>query len=606
MRPKADAGVQYNRASAKTLTPVEMNQVASLFNSGRYAELENRMRILIEKYPNTGFAWKVLGVCLHLQGKDALQALQKSTELMPDDAAAHNNLGNALKDLGRLDDAVASYRRALEIDPDNAEAHSNLGNSLKECGKLDEAVASYRRALQIKPDYAEACHNMGNILKDICRLDDAVASYRRALQIKPDLVEAQSNLLFTLNYLADQPSAMLLDEARRCGDLVGRKASPYGTWLNAPDPDRSLRVGLVSGDFGYHPVGYFLDSILSALASQASTRLELIAYSNDARTDALTERIKACCRSWHSAVGLSDAQLAQLIRDDGIDILIDLSGHTEHNRLPMFAWKPAPVQASWLGYFATTGVAAMDYLIADPWTLPESEEAHFTEKIQRLPETYLCFTPPDMDIAVSPLPALINGHITFGCFNTLSKMNDTVVALWARVLHAVPQSRLFLKAKHLDSPSVQQSVLERFSSHGITADRLMLEGAAPRAELLEAYRRVDIALDPFPYPGGTTSIEALWMGVPVLTLMGDRFLSHIGESILQNAGLPEWVAADADGYVARAVSHASDLPRLETLRTGLRQQVLASPLFDAPRFARHFEAALREMWTQWCDRQKQA
>ena len=331
--------------------------------------------------------------------------------------------------------------------------------------------------------------------------------------------------------------------------------------------------------------------------------MELIAYPSHFRTDALTERIKACCYGWHSAVGLSDENLARRISDDGIDILIDLSGHTAHSRLPMFAWKPAPVQASWLGYFATTGVAAMDYLIADPWTVQKAEEASFTEKIWRLPDSYLCFTPPDVDVQVVPLPALTNGHVTFGCFNHLSKMNDAVVALWARVLQAVPGSRLFLKAKQLGEATVRQSVVERFATHGVDAGRLILEGAAPRAELLASYRRVDIALDPLPYPGGTTSVEALWMGVPVLTLAGERFLSHIGESILRNVGMPEWIAADADGYVARAVSYAGDLPYLATLRNGLRRQVLGSPLFDAPRFAHHFEAALRGMWRVWCDGQ---
>jgi predicted O-linked N-acetylglucosamine transferase (SPINDLY family) len=300
-------------------------------------------------------------------------------------------------------------------------------------------------------------------------------------------------------------------------------------------------------------------------------------------------------------VGLSDENLAQQIREDGIDILIDLSGHTAHNRLPMFAWKPAPIQVSWLGYFATTGVTAIDYLIADPWTLPESEEANFTENIWRLPETRLCFTPPDVDMEITPLPALSNGHLTFACFNNLTKMNDTVVALWARILAAVPTSRLFLKSKQLREASVRQSVVDRFAAHGIDSERLILEGLSPRAEYLATYQRVDIALDPFPYTGGTTSVEALWMGVPVLTLAGECFLSRQGVGLLMNAGLPEWIAADADDYVARAVSHASDLQRLAALRNGLRQQVLASPVFDAQRFAHHFETALRGMWKKWCD-----
>ena len=247
----------------------------------------------------------------------------------------------------------------------------------------------------------------------------------------------------------------------------------------------------------------------------------------------------------------------------------------------------------------------MDYLIADPWTAPESDEAHFTETIQRLPETYLCFTPPAISLEVSSLPALSEGYLTFGCFNKLYKMNDEVVGLWARVLHAVPGSRLFLKTSQLNETVARHKVIQRFASHNIAAERLILERSAPRAQLLAAYARVDIAFDPFPYPGGTTTIEALWMGVPVLTLAGDRFLSHIGESIMQNAGLPEWIAIDTDDYVLRAVAHAGNLQRLATLRKGLRQQVLCSPLFDARRFALNFQSALRDMWAEWCNKLKQ-
>ena len=563
-------------------------------------------RLALKIKPDYAEAHNNLGNALGTLGQldSSVACLRRALKIKPRYVEVHYNLGITLHEMGRLNEAVNSYRLALKIKPDYVEVHYNLGITLHEMGRLNEAMNSYRLALKIKPDYAAAYNNLGNVLKDLGQLDDAVASYRRALEIKPDYAMAHSNLLFIYNYQSDRSAAMLLAEARRFGDLVARQALPHTDYRNVPQSGRCLRVGLVSGDLRNHPVGFFMESILAALASNASGRLELIAYPSYFRTDPLTNRIKACCHEWHSAVGVSDENLARRIRDDGIDILIDLSGHTAHNRLPMFAWKPAPVQTSWLGYFSTTGVAAIDYFIADPWTAPEAEGAHFTEKIWRLPETYLCFTPPDVDVKVAPLPALNNGYITFGCFNNLSKMNDAVVALWAKVLQAVPGSRLFLKTKQLDEAKVRQSVVNRFAIHGIDAGRLIMEGAAARADLLSAYNRVDIALDPFPYTGGTTSVEALWMGVPVLTLAGERFLSHTGESILQNAGLPEWIAADVDDYVARAVSHTGDPQRLAALRNGLRQQVLASPIFDAPRFARHFEAALRGMWAQWCDQQQ--
>jgi len=261
------------------------------------------------------------------------------------------------------------------------------------------------------------------------------------------------------------------------------------------------------------------------------------------------------------------------------------------------------VQVSWLGYFATTGVAEMDYLLADAHVAPGGEEDHFTETIWRLPQSYLCFTAPKYDLEVSPLPALTTGCVTFGCFNNLVKMNDAVVALWARVLAAVPDSRLFLKTKQLNDAMVCNLTRQRFAECGIAPERLLLEGGSPRAELLAAYRTVDIALDPFPYPGGTTSVEGLWMGVPVITRRGDRFLSHMGETIAHNAGLPDWIAADNDEYIAKVVKFATDLEHLAALRASLRLQVLASPLFDAPRFARNFEAALWEMWQTWRDKQ---
>lgn len=555
---------------------------------------------LAKVHSNLGNALKDLG-----QLDEAVASCLRALEINPDYAEAHNNLGIALKALGQLNNAVASYRRALEIKPDYAEAHNNLGIVQKDLGQLDNAVASYRRALEIKPDYADAHSSLGVALQDLGQLDNALTCYRRALEINPDFHKAHSNLLFLHNYQLAQPAATLLDEARRFGNLAARKARPHIDWSNVPESGKCLRVGWVSGDLRTHPVGFFVEGVLAALASNFSGRLELTAYPSHFRADALTERIKACCHGWYSAAGLSDENLARRIREDGIDILIDLSGHTAHNRLPLFAWKPAPVQASWLGYFATTGVAAMDYLIADPWTIPEAEEAHFTEKIWRMPETRLCFTPPEVEVTVSPAPSLCNGYVTFGCFNNLTKINEAVVALWAHILRAVPRSRLFLKTKQLQEATVQQRILELFAAQGIDAGRLLLEGHSPRADYLAAYQRVDIALDPFPFPGGTTSVEGLWMGVPVITLEGQSFLSRQGVGILMNAGLPDWIAVDTNDYVAKAIAHASNLPRLATLRSGLRQQVLASPLFDAPRFAKHFEAALRGMWTQWCNQQQE-
>ena len=576
----------------------EAQLLSQLFNTGRYVELETRARLLVGLHPESGMVWKIFGTALLVQGKDALQALEQAATLLPNDVEAQGNLGNALRDAGRYEEAIGCYRRALALKPDAADAHYNLGIVLKDSGKLIEAVASYRQALRIKPDLAAAHNNLGIALQELGQLNEALASYRQALQHRPDFTDAYSNLLFAHNYLPQQDPDALLAEARGYGELVAKRGVPFTDWANTRDAQRPLRVGLVSGDLSRHPVGYFVEGVLAALSRQPECKLGIVVYASHTRTDEVTERIKTSCQAWRQVTGMPDRQLAELIRQDAIDILIDLSGHSAHNRLPLFALKPAPVQATWVGYFATTGVRAIDYFIADPWTLPASEERHFTEQVWRLPETRLCFTPPDDNVPVAPLPALHKGHITFGCFNNLSKLNAEVVALWAKVLHAVDGSGLLLKAKQLGDAGIRQDVLKRFAQHDIDETRLTLEGLSPRADYLAAYGQVDIALDPFPFTGGTTSAESLWMGVPVLTLAGRQLVARQGVGMMMNAELPAYVANDADDYVARAISLSTDVQQLASLRGRLREQLKASPLFDADRFARHFEQALRGMWQQ--------
>lgn len=527
----------------------------------------------------------------------------RAMEIQADYAFGYIVLGNIQQSLGRRDEALAYYERTLQIKEEYAQGHNNKAAILAELGHLDKAIVSYRRALEIEPENAEAHMNMGVALADNGQFDEAIASMDRSLEINPRNPVALSNLLFTYNYLPALQSASMLDQAQRYGAMVSALGRPYSSWSCLPDAKKTLRIGLVSADLRNHPVGYFIEGILAALSAHSSDELQVFAYPTRSFDDDTSRRIQTHCDGWYLSVGYSDEHLAQKIFEDRIDILIDLSGHTAHNRLPVFARRPAPVQASWLGYFATTGMEAIDYLIADPWTLPKNEEAQFTEQIWRLPETRLCFTPPDVQVDVGPLPALANGYVTFGCFNKLAKINDAVVALWAQVLISVPNSRLFLMSAPLMHTSMKQRVRERFLAHGIDPDRLILEGSAPRAEYLATYHRIDMALDPFPFTGGTTTAEALWMGVPVLTLTGERFLERQGVGLLMNAGLPAWIATDLDDYVKLAVSHASDLPRLAALRVTLRSQVLASPLFDASRFASHFVAALRGMWTRWCETQ---
>jgi protein O-GlcNAc transferase len=551
--------------------------------------------------PDYAEAYNNLGNALQAQGKleEAVASFRQALTLKPDYAAALSNLGIALKDQDKLDEAVVSFRQALNLKPDNPEVHYNLGIIGKTRGNLDEAAANYRRALALKPDYVEAHSNLGSILKDQGKLAEAIASFRRALALEPDYAVAHSNLLFCLNCLPDQSVSPYLEEARNFGRKATAKVRKrYSGWrcISGSKPER-LCVGLISGDFQNHPVGYFLENLLENIDLN---RIDLVAYPTNFEEDELTERIRPRFIAWKPIPNLDDAAAARLIHDDGVNVLFDLCGHTRHNRLPVFAWKPAPVQVSWLGYSASTGMAEMDYLLADPYVAPPGEENHFSETIWRLPESYLCFSPPRETIAVAPLPALKEGHITFGCFNNPTKMTDAVVALWATVLHAVPRSRLLLKSEQFSDPAFCESTRRRFAPFGITTKRLLLEGfVLHREEHLLAYNRVDIALDPFPYNGTTTSVEGLWMGVPFITRLGDRFLSHVGESIARNTGLADWIASDDEHYITKAVTHSTDLEKLAGFRAGLRQQVLASPLFDGPRFARNFETAIWGMWRRF-------
>jgi len=545
-----------------------------------------------EVHCNLGLAQQELGLL-----DEAVAHYQLALEIKPYLPEAHSNLGSALHKLSKFENAIASYRCAVNLQPDFFEAHCNLGLALQKIGQVDSAIASYRRALEIKPDYAEAYSNLGLALQSIGQLEGAVANFQRALEIKPDLHQARSELLFTLNFTARHTPMHYLGLAREFGRFVAETTGiRFSAWHCEAQPKR-LRVGLVSGDFRIHPVGYFLEGLLSHINPD---RIELIAYPNHYEEDALTARILPYFSAWKPLFGLNDEAAAHLIHDDGVHVLLDISNHTGQNRLTMFAWKPAPVQATWLGLPSTSGLAEMDYVLGDPYAIPAEFESHFSEAVWRMPESCLCLAVPDSPVNVAPLPALSEGYVTFGSFNHLTKMTEEVVAVWSRVLKAVPNSRLMLKTKQLSDPAACEKTRQRFVSCGIAPERLLISGTlASRDDHLAAYNKVDIALDTFPYPGVTTSAEALWMGVPVLSMRGDRFISRTAGSIAYNAGLPDWIAADEDDCVAKAVGFTSNLERLATLRAGLRQQVIASPLFDAPRFARNFEDALWGMWQRF-------
>lgn len=604
-------------------------------SAGRLAEAERIYQEILRADPNEPRALQLLGAIAHQMGKNdiavdlftkalaikpdyvdacynlgialrelgeldkAADSYRKALSIKPDLAEAHSSLGVTLQDLGQMDEAVASFRKAVAIKPDFAEAHSNLGIALQKLWKLDEAVACFHQSLKIKPDYAEAHNNLGKALTEQGRLDEAFASYRKALDIKPDYAKAHSNLLLSLNYHPDYGPSEKLEEARRFGDVAASRSSAVSNHPNIRDPNRRLKVGFVSGDFRIHSVSHFLRGILPLINAG---EFELYAYSTHHKEDDVTLQLRKCFAEWRKVVGDSVDKLIETIVADEIDILIDLSGHSAGNRLPVFARKPAPVQVTWLGYSGATGLHAIDYILCDRWVIPPGEEEYYTETPWRLPDGYLCFSAPGAGVQSDVAPNESNFHITFGSFNNISKISDPTVACWAKILRAVPDSRLLLKAKQLEDETVRQGIWDRFAGFGVARERVILKGRIPTpAEHLALYNHVDIALDPFPYCGTTTTAEALWMGVPVVTLRGRGFVSRVGESILNNIGKSAWVTGSPDDYVETAVNLAANQSELNSLRRGLRETVLTSPLCDAPRFARHLEDALRGMWRNWCD-----
>ncbi|HZX32258.1 MAG TPA: tetratricopeptide repeat protein [Rhodocyclaceae bacterium] len=553
-------------------------------------------RLNVERLPDDGSALAVLGGMVLLEGdaEEAERLLQRAVACEPGNAVAWSNLSVVLQGKEQLEEAVEAGYRAVELSDHWAVPHNNLGLALKDLGRLSESETILRQAIRIDPAYPEAWSNLGLTEQSQGYIAEAESCFRKALQLNDQYFRAHSNLLFLLNYSSDYSKEIRLREARAFGRAVAKMARKYSDWNCKPEPKR-LRVGLVSGDLRNHPVGYFLESFLGSLGSLG---IEWIAYPTNLQVDDLTARIRTSFAAWHPLAGLSDEEAARLIHGDGVHILLDLAGHTDHNRLSVFAWKPAPVQVSWLGYFATTGVAEMDYILADPEGVPETAQDQFIESVRYLPETRLCFAPPKTDLPVSSLPALSNGAVTLGSFQNLSKITPEVLEVWAQVLHGIPEARLRLQCSQLADTAVRERLLGQLRSLGIDSNRVALHGPMSRADYLAAYAEVDFLIDTFPYPGGTTTCEALWMGVPTLTLAGDSMLARQGASLMDAAGLPEWVAADRKSFVAKAIAFAASPGELAALRAGLRSRVEKSPLFDGKRFGENFEVVLRGLWDE--------
>jgi predicted O-linked N-acetylglucosamine transferase (SPINDLY family) len=572
----------------------------ALKDNGQLDEAIAAYRQAIALRPGYAEAHSNLGNALKDKGKldQAIAAYRQAIALRPGYAEAHGNLGVALKDNGQLDQAIAAYQRAIALNPNLPEAHCNLGNALTVKRQLDEAIAACRQAIVLRPAYAEAYSDLGNALTANGQLDEAIAAYRQAITLRPGYAEAHSNLIYALHLHRACDAQAIAEEHRRWNR---QHAEPLAKFIqphsNDRDPDRRLRIGYVSPDFRNHAVGL---NLLPLFRQHDRGQFEITCYAQTPSPDAMTAEFQQNADRWRNIVGLSDEQVVDQIRQDGIDILVDLALHTGGNRLLVFARKPAPVQVTFAGYPSSTGLSAIDYRLSDPYLDPIGmDESIYSEKTVRLPDSFWCYDPLDCrDIPVNALPALKSGVVTFGCLNNFCKVNDEVLTLWAKVLRQVDNSRLL----HL-APlgSHRPRTLERFAQEGIDPERIEFVGRQPRREYLETYHRIDLGLDTFPYNGHTTSLDSLWMGVPVVTLVGKSAVARAGWCQLSNLGLAELAGQTAEQFVRIAVELANDLPRLGQLRSTLRQRMEQSPLMDAPKFARNIESAYRQMWRTWCE-----
>jgi predicted O-linked N-acetylglucosamine transferase (SPINDLY family) len=573
------------------------NAVPALLAMKRYDEAIRTSEKALSLRPRYGEALYMLGLAWQYKGdfEKATECYRKAVQAKPDHAEAWNALGMRLRVKGEQQEALACYKRALEINSGFADAHNNIGLVLRDLGSLDDALAAHRRAAEILPGAAAVYSNIATVLKDMGRLDEAIESYRKALSIEVD-PRIGSNLLYGLLFDEKLTPRQLREEHRRWNDIfakpLARAIRPY---VNDPNPDRRLRIAYLSPNLRAHPVGRFLFPLIT---NHDERQCEVFCYSDVRRPDAMTDLIKSRAHVWRETRGLGDEQLAELIRQDRVDILIDTSMHMEDSRMLLFARKPAPVLVTYLAYAGTTGLETMDYRLTDAYLDPvDQDDSIYSERSIRL-RSYWCYQPAKDSPAVGPLPALDTGRITFGCLNNFCKMTPGTFAAWVELLRRAPHSRLILHARE---GSHRQSTRERFAGQGIAPERIEFVEGLPMPEYFAKYNQIDIALDPFPYPGGTTSCDALWMGVPLVTLPCQTAISRGGMSILSFMSLPELIASSGQDYVRIAVELANDLPRLSQLRATMRERMKASVLMDIRGFRRDVEAAYRRMWKNWCE-----
>ena len=583
----------------------ESNLGTVLLTLGRSVDAVRTLRVAHTSAPYNPVILFNLGNALMAVNNmlEAEKAYEKAVKLKQDYAQAWCQLGLVRRDLGKMDGAVTAYEKAVAANSEFSEALYNLANVHRDLDQFGKAEANLRRALDVRPDYAMAWNSLGTLLGDMGRAEEATDALENAARFAPDSMAYASNRLCALQYINgitnDQLAAAHTEWYWRHVALTIKPREPFKMML---EPDSPLKLGFVSPDFGLHPVGFLSASLFENLDPQ---RCQITVFSTRPREldDMLSKKIKEACVAWRSVNALDDDSLADLIASEEIDILFDMSGHTSGHRLGVFARRPAPLQMSWIGYVGTTGLPNMDYLISDHHQSPEGSDQTYCETALQLPDGYACYRPPEDTPDVAPLPALKNGYVSFGCLNNPGKLNAEVLATFATILTHVSGSRLLLRFRGLDDPAVQAPIAAAMGDLGVDPDRLIFEGRAHHFDFLDTYNRIDIALDTFPYSGGLTTCEALWMGVPTVTFPGQTFAGRHAPSHLHAAGFGHLVAQNRSSMITTAVDLSNDLESLSDLRASMRERVAVSALCDGKRFAKNFDQAMRLAWHDCCNQQ---
>ena len=547
---------------------------------------------------NFFIAYFNLGNAMHENNKtkESLKYYKEAIKINSNYHEAYHSLGEAYVTLGDNNSAIKNFKISLKINPNYASAYNSLGIILSEISMFDEALLHYKKALLINPNDEKYHNNIGNLFSELGKHDKANEAYNKAIKIKPNFARAYSNILLNLNYKFNFDLELYLSIAKKFRLNCKKKKEKISSQYVYEKQPAKLKVGLLGSDFGNHPGGFFS---LSTIKELKKKNFELIAYSCLDRNDDLSSSFRSLFPKWHSIENNKDEDVVKKILNDGIHILIDMQGHSGNNRLPIFMHKAAPIQATWHCQ-GSTGIPEIDYVITNPYLTKENEKNHWIEEVFRLPKISQCFTPPDFDVEVNDLPFIKNKFITFGSLNKLTKINEEVIMLWSKVLSSISNSKLLLKSKSFDNKIIREEITSKFKKNNINANQLVLIGECKtRKELLKIYNNIDISLDTFPFQGYTTSCESVWMGVPILTLKGNRIVFHSGECINSNLNMHDWVAKNNNDYIEKAVEFSSKVKELSKIRKNLREAMLESPLCDAKNFGINFSSMLWEMWRRY-------